>query len=86
MYAEECFDKIIEEYKTRIEELESENAELKARLGKAVELPCIRECNADTHLIEVCWLTKYGTIHTQLFHEDDIKSAEACLAEMKGQK
>ena len=39
MYAEECFDKIIEEYKTRIEELESENAALRKRLEKAVELP-----------------------------------------------
>lgn len=40
MYAEECFDKIIDEYKTRIEELEAENEELRARLDKAVELPC----------------------------------------------
>lgn len=39
MYAEECFDKIIDEYKTRIEELESENAELRARLDKEVEFP-----------------------------------------------
>lgn len=37
MYAEECFDKIIDEYKTRIKELELENAELRARLDKAVE-------------------------------------------------
>lgn len=39
MYAEECFDKIIDEYKTRIEELESENASLRARLENAVEIP-----------------------------------------------
>lgn len=39
MYAEECFDKIIDEYKTRIEELEAENASLRERLDKAVELP-----------------------------------------------
>lgn len=31
MYAEECFDKIIDEYKTRIEELESENAKLTSK-------------------------------------------------------
>lgn len=68
----------------RIKELESENAALRERLENAVELPCIRECNADTHLIELCWLTKYGTINTQLFHEEDIKSAEARLAELKG--
>lgn len=40
MYAEECFDKIIDEYKTRIEELEAENEELRAQLDKAFELPC----------------------------------------------
>lgn len=34
MYAEECFDKIIDEYKTRIEELESENEELKREIMK----------------------------------------------------
>lgn len=72
--------------KAYISYLESENAELRARLDKAVELPCIRECNADTHLIELCWLTKYGTIHTQLFHEDYINLAEARLAELKGEK
>lgn len=78
VWGEECY------YEAK--ELKAENAALRERLERSVELPCIRECNADTHLIEVCWLTKYGTIHTQLFHEDDVKSAEACLAEKKGQK
>ena len=31
MCAEECLDKIIDEYKTRIEELESENAKLTSK-------------------------------------------------------
>ena len=37
MYADECFDKIIDEYETKIEELESENAEI-TRKARELEL------------------------------------------------
>lgn len=83
MYAEECFDKIIDEYKTRIEELESENAELRARLDKAVEL---KEPDIELNPYTGDWELRYQEVVTKVKVYDEREEAEARLAELKAKK
>lgn len=96
MYAEECFDKIIDEYKTRIEELETENAELRARLEKAVELPCIEPMTTwDWDENTGCGKAHFGKFWQVLYRDNDgefiayigatKEEATAMLAELKGE-
>lgn len=87
MYAEECFDKIIDEYKTRIEELESENAELRARLDKAIELPAIeRHFNGTNVRYEVIFRDEHNCITVECYGANELQQAESRLAELKGEQ
>lgn len=73
-----------------IARLEAENAELKARLDKAVELPYMEKCNEYTKII---YKNSYGDIEDETYFHDcfygenkNIRGdiyAEARLAELK---
>lgn len=73
-----------------INRLEAENAELKARLEKAVELPYVEKCNEYTKII---YKNNYGDIEDETYFHDcfygenkDIRGgtyAEARFTELK---
>ena len=84
MYAEECFDKIIDEYKTRIEELETENAELQARLEKAMELPRIEISPYDEN-DTLLYYIENGHIQQECFNNKFPEQLQKRLVELKGE-
>lgn len=62
-----------------IKRLESENAELRARLEKAVELPRIIHPNEYEWFVQ--YQNKYGLIFDEIFYSE--RAAEARLKELK---
>lgn len=78
-----------------IAKLESENAELRARLEKAVELPCVKLVNPKVRINRisivnvirdwaVVYIDKWGVLVVE--HCKSKTAAEARLAELKGEK
>ena len=67
----------------RFKQLQSENAALRERLEKAVELPSIRKhFTKDGVVYELVYKDDLGFVHTKWCDRDDV--AEASLAELKG--
>lgn len=66
----------------RVSKLKSENAELRARLDKAVELPFI--IHVSNNYAVIVYVDENGKIHKT--HTYATKEAESRLAEMKGEK
>lgn len=74
------------------DELEAENADLHARLDKAVELPSVKR---DCELTQIVYRNNYGNIEVETYFHDcyygechDVRGdvhAEARLAELKGE-
>ena len=62
-----------------IERLKAENAELRARLEKAVELPRIIHPNANEWFVQ--YQNEYGLIFDEIFYSE--RAAEARLKELK---
>lgn len=68
-----------------IDHLEKENAALRERLEKAVELPSIRKhFTKDGVVYELVYKDDLGFVHTKWCDRDDI--AEVRLAELKGEE
>ncbi len=70
------------EYEYRAEMAEVENAELKARLEKAVELPRIVHPNPNEWFVQ--YEMKSGLLDYLIFYSK--QAAEACLAELREEK
>lgn len=81
----------------RVKELEAENAELRARLNKAVELPCIEPMTTwDWDANTGCGKAHFGKFWKVLYRDNDgefiaymgatKEEATAMLAELKGEK
>lgn len=68
-----------ETLKIYIDHLESENAALRERLDKAVELPRIIHPNEYEWFVQ--YQNKYGLIFDKIFYSE--RAAEACLKELK---
>ena len=73
-----------------IEILKSENAELRERLERSIELPFFQEDGEARILV---YRDKNGIVCTEIYFEDEIywgrrgdEAAEARLAELKGEK
>lgn len=68
-----------------IKRLEAENAALRERLEKAVELPSIRKhFTKDGVVYELVYKDDLGFVHTKWCDRDDV--AEARLAELEGKE
>lgn len=67
------------ENKMRADRLEKENAALRERLDKAVELPRIIHPNEYEWFVQ--YQNKYGLIFDKIFYSE--RAAEACLKELK---
>ena len=76
---------VIADISAQYEQLEAENAALRERLEKAVELPSIRKhFTKDGVVYELVYKDNLGFVHTKWCDRDDV--AEARLAELKGGK
>ena len=70
-----------------IEQLKAENAALRERLEKAVELPRIeRLFNGKVGSYKVVYQDKNNRITSEYYSEEKREAAEARLAELKGEK
>ena len=65
--------------KKEVERLQAENAALRERLEKAVELPRIIHPNEYEWFVQ--YQNKYGLIFDKIFYSE--RAAEACLKELK---
>lgn len=69
------------------EQLKSENAALRERLEKALGLPRIeRLFNGKVGSYKVVYQDKNNRITSEYYSEEKREAAEACLAELKGEK
>ena len=71
----------------RVKELEAENAALRERLEKAIELPHIeRLFNGKVGSYKVVYQDKNNRITSEYYSDEKREAAEARLAELKGEK
>lgn len=93
IYCKKCADEIlftpeyIKNYEKIIADLKAENAALRKRLEKALELPRIeRLFNGKVGSYKVVYQDKNNRITSEYYSEEKREAAEARLAELKGEK
>lgn len=93
IYCKKCADEMlstpeyIKNYKRIIAGLQAENAALRERLDKALELPRIeRLFNGKVGSYKVVYQDKNNRITSEYYSEEKREAAEARLAELKGEK